>query len=67
MSALKIDRKPVQPLNAKKNGIEDNAQNGTNETKNISKPIIWQKNLRKSPSLLTSKPQKYISHRAESN
>jgi len=39
MSGKKKGKKPVVILNAKENTIEDNVQNGTKKTKNISKAI----------------------------
>jgi len=39
MSGKKTGKKPVAILNAKENTIEDNVQNGTKKTKNISKAI----------------------------
>jgi len=35
MSVKKTGKKPVTILNAEKNTIEDNVQNGTKKTKNI--------------------------------
>jgi len=39
MSGKKTVKKPVTTLNAEENTIEDNVQNGTKKTKNISKAI----------------------------
>jgi len=39
MSGKKTGKKPVTILNAEENTIEDNVQNGTKKTKNISKAI----------------------------
>ena len=39
MSGKKTGKKPVTILNAEKNTIEDNVQNGTKKTKNIFKAI----------------------------
>ena len=39
MSVRKTGKKPVTILNAEENTIENNVQNGTKKTKNISKAI----------------------------
>lgn len=39
MSGKKTGKKPVAILNVEENTIEDNVQNGTKKTRNISKAI----------------------------